>query len=235
MAVVTGELIDLPKTAGERDKPPLLTLVGGDPVAVDFVGGAAIYRRSVLDRVGTFNPYLCSEEEPELALRIRHAGYRAVRLPFPIAYHYSSPSGAYTTMLGRWQRRLYLGPGQCIRYLLGTERFWPYLRARGWGLAPAVGAATGVASLAVSARTRRPTWIATWTALLALLVLGDAYRKRSLYRATASLLERTLILDGTVRGFLMTPHDPDRYPAAFDVIAEGPAEVEPPSLRRVTG
>jgi len=43
-----------------------------------------MYRRAVLEEVGTFNPYLNSDEEPELGLRIRHAGYRILELDHPI-------------------------------------------------------------------------------------------------------------------------------------------------------
>jgi len=51
-----------------------------------------------------------------------------------------------------------------------------------------------------------------------MIVAGDAYRKRSLYRAIHSLFHRILIVDGTVRGFLLKPFDPESYPLKFEVI-----------------
>jgi hypothetical protein len=50
------------------------------------------------------------------------------------------------------------------------------------------------------------------------IIVMDAYRKHSLYGTIASLLERALIADGTIRGFLLKPLDPDSYAAKLDVI-----------------
>ena len=65
-----------------------------------MVGGAAMYRRSTLEEVGPFNPWMHSDGEPELCVRIRHAGYRILKLGHPIAYHYSDPDGIISTAVG---------------------------------------------------------------------------------------------------------------------------------------
>src|SRR5207245_9741940 len=99
------------------------------------VGGAALYRRSVLEHVGTFNPYLFSDEEPELYIRIRHAGYQVLQLDAPIVRHYSQPQETPSALLGRRKRKLLPGVGECIRYHMGTKLLWPYLKERGlWSL-----------------------------------------------------------------------------------------------------
>ena len=93
-AAVTGQLVDLPKTAVASYKTPTAMPDRDTAILVPFAGGAAMYRRSVLEAVGTFNPYLRSDEEPELCIRIRHAGYSVIQLEYPIAYHYSDPRRA---------------------------------------------------------------------------------------------------------------------------------------------
>jgi glycosyltransferase involved in cell wall biosynthesis len=219
IAVLTGRVIDLPKTTESynhyvqehQHQPDLVT-------DVLHGGGAALYRRDVLEQVGTFNPYLCSDEEPELCLRIRSAGYRVSRIEHPIALHYTDPIEDFVTLIRRWRRNLYVGSGQNIRYHLSTGLLWAYLKERGHGLPPFIGLAVGLASLLASLISHRVLWFTLWLLLVAVFIVIDAVRKRSLYRTFHSLLKRLLILDGTLRGLLHPPYDPDGYPAKFEVV-----------------
>ena len=219
VAVVCGQVIDRPKvlhTLTVEHLEALGTDAGG--VDVPHGGGAAMYRRSVLEQVGTFNPYLYSDEEPELCLRIRHAGYRVLRLPRPIAFHYTAPAEALSTLLGRRSRNLWLGYGQNIRYFIGSPLLWPYLRERGWAVAPALTVSVGIVTAAASGLSGQWEWLALWGAYVTILTIGIAIRKRSLKRALLSLFRRLLVLDGTVRGLLLKPYDPTGYPAKYDVV-----------------
>lgn len=217
VAAVTGHLIDLPKAA--KNKPEW-----GPSSANDFAkevlhgGGAAIYRRSTLEQVGTFNPYLYSDEEPELCIRIRHAGYRVLALESPIAYHYSDQVEALSTLAARRRRNLYLGEGQNLRHHLGSELLWLYFKERGYALAPAVGIGSGLISLAYALLTHQWRWFGVWLLLLSAIIAGDSYRKRSFYGTLSSLLKRLFIVEGTVRGFLSKPLDPDNTPLKFEVV-----------------
>jgi glycosyltransferase involved in cell wall biosynthesis len=218
VAVVTGPVIDLPMTSSPHEKPPLDDTGVEAATEAPFAGGAALYRRSVLKQVGTFNPYLHSDEEPELCLRIRHAGYRILRLEYPVAYHYSSSSKALSTLIGRRQRNLYLGLGQNIRCHLDDELLWPYIRERGFGLVAGLGLAVGLVNFLWSTRTRRWRWFGLWLLMLSAIIVGDVYRKRSPYRTLFALVHRLFVLDGTIRGFLMQPLHPDSFPRDHQVI-----------------
>jgi len=219
VAVVTGQVIDVPETTRASNRMTVEPSAFEDLVMeVRHCGGAAMYRRSVLEQVGTFNPYLRSEEEPELCLRIRHAGYRVVRLEYPIAYHYSSPRGALRTLLGRCRRNLYLGHGQIIRHHLGSELLRLYLRERGYVLFPSVGLLGGLISVSWSLVSGRWVWFGLWAAVVVAIIVADACRKRSLYRAIFSLVRRLMIVAGTLRGILLVPLDPDGYSGRVDVI-----------------
>ena len=204
VAVVTGTVIDCPREAARGG----FSFVPSHPAKLEDVkhcGGAALYRRSVLEEVGTFNPHLISDEEPELCIRIREAGYRVVQLDAPIALHYTDPADHLGTLFARARRGLYLGAGQNLRCHLGDEMFMPYLRERGFGLAPAGGLLAGAACVVLARRMRDWRWFGGWLALLAGVVGADALRKRSLYRAIYTMVLRLLIMDGTIRGFLMPP------------------------------
>ncbi|MEO8391390.1 MAG: glycosyltransferase [Chloroflexota bacterium] len=235
IAVVTGELIDRPKltpydiyisSRAPRETAPVVDVPHG--------GGAALYRRSVLKEVGTFNPYLYSDEEPDLCVRIRHKGYRVVKLTSSIALHYTDPDNQISTLFARWKRRLYLGAGQNLRYHLGSELFIPYLKERGFGLAPAGGVLVGVASLALTTKTHRFRWFGLWLASWLGVIGFYTARKKSLYRAIHSLLLRFLIMDGTIRGFLLTPYRPETCPIRFTVVKTAGKIDYPPLRENVT-
>lgn len=232
VAVVCGWVIDRPLTQQsevmENPEPDADSAGVSD---VQHGGGAAMYRRSVLERVGTFNPYLFSDEEPELCLRIRNAGYRVVRLPRAIVFHYTAPAEAISTLIGRRSRRLWLGYGQNLRYFLGKPLLWPYLRERGWALTPAIMLFLGLVFIIISVITHHWVWLAVWGALLFFMMTVIVMKKHSLTCAFYTLLQRLFILDGTLRGFFLTPYDPASYPGKFEVIRQGdkhPAEMNLP-------
>ncbi len=218
VAVVCGLVIDRPITP-QKQTFELVPLPGdSDTVAVSHGGGAALYRRSVLEQVGSFNPYLYSDEEPELCLRIRHAGYRVLRLNRPIVLHYSTPGENFSTLLFRRNRNLWLGFGQNIRYFWGGPFLSTYLRERGWVIAPTAYILVGVAAAIFSLVTGQWVWLALWVAGLLLIALVLAVRKHSLKLAVFSLIRRVLILEGTLRGLMLKPYEPGSYPARYDVV-----------------
>lgn len=190
--------------------------------SVSFVvGGAALYRRSVLEHVGTFNPFLYSDEEPELYLRIRQAGYRILQLDFPIVRHFSNSQETLSGLLGRRKRNFLLGVGQCIRYHAGDKLLWPYLKERGmWSLTATMGLATALGDLLCFLITRDKLWLGSLLVILLLLVASAAVRKRSLPRGLLSLFHRVLMVEGLFKGLLMKPFPPETYPRNVEVVKE---------------
>lgn len=235
VGVITGQVLEMPRSSPGNEKPDLDTnRFGNDAQDVLHGGGAALYRRSALEQVGTFHPYVYSDEEPELCIRIRHAGWRVLCLEHPIAYHYSDPAENMGTLIARWRRNLYLGAGQNIRYHLGTEYFWPYLKERGFGLLPGLVLLLGLLSLAWSLISNQWLWFGVWAAALLIAIVGDSFRKRSLYLACASLLKRLLILHGMIKGFFLPPLRPESCPLRFESL-EGSAarpHADSPSVMR---
>jgi GT2 family glycosyltransferase len=132
---VLGQVLLLPTSAVAEEPTPLLENLLETPREVLWGsygrGGAALYRHSILEQVGTFNPYLCSDEEPELGLRIRQAGYRLLELDYPIVRHYNVAPVAFSTVLSRRRRNFLLGISQGARYYLRSKLLWPWLKADG--------------------------------------------------------------------------------------------------------
>lgn len=219
VAVVTGTLL-------HRDPADSRDIVRAAPAprrtiearGVRSARGAGMYRRAVLDQVGSFRPYVYSDEEPELCIRIRAAGHRIACLEMPIAYHFSDPREEIATLLARRERRLFLGAGQNLRYLLRDRALVSYVRERGFGLVTLAVLAVWLALVAWSAAAGRRLVLAL-AILVPVAALGVvALRRRSVYRVIHALVHRLCIVDGTLRGFLMTPLDPATTPVTFDVL-----------------
>ena len=222
---VTGRVINLPTSAakvhGEAPIPAALTSPSREVRWGSYGGGgAAMYRRSVLERVGTFNPNLNADEEPELGFRIRQAGYMILELDYPIVRHYNDAPVALSSMLNRRKRNFHLGSGQSARGHLGSKLFWPWIIERPWGLAPALLLALGVGSLLMGLLTGHFVWLGLWSLGISLLIAYVSYRKRSVRGALVAAFNWLLLAEGFVKGFLMKPVPPEKFHMEVEEIVE---------------
>ena len=64
------------------------TSVDGPFEHVNFLPGAAIYRRNILEEINNFNPFIVGFEEKELGYRITQKGYHMYKTKEIICYHY---------------------------------------------------------------------------------------------------------------------------------------------------
>jgi len=227
VAAVTGQVFDVLPTADSDDVPVMPAVASAAAVSIPACGGAGMYRRAVLEQVGNFNPYLYSEEEPDLCLRMRVAGYSIVRLERPLAKHYSDMSEKFATVLGRWRRNLHLGQGQNLRYKWGTRYFWRYMYERSYGTVPAFTMLVGIFSLAWWLAAGQARYFQLWLAVVAVVLVADAIRKRSLYRTLVGLFKRWVVIVGTVHGLLIPPFDPANYPCTAEVVLPPSVAEEP--------
>ena len=198
---------------------------------VEEFGGAALYRRAALDKVGGFNPYIYSYEEPELCARLRAVGYELVRLPEQIGEHYGLPEHSVASYKRRWQNRLWVGSGQILRYHLGKPTFPMVARLQGGSyLISSLLAFLGFIGLILFGLARRSGWPlflagGGMAAFVALLVI----KKRSIPEAGLSLWLRVLIVLSGIKGFLLPPHDPATYPTNPEIIQPIPQILEMPN------
>ena len=89
--------------------------------SVHNFGGIGLYRRSVLDEVGPFNPWLSVDEERELGMRIRKAGYKLIQILKPMAITYGPERESFMEVWRRFRGKL---------YTFGTT--WRYCQANGF-------------------------------------------------------------------------------------------------------
>jgi glycosyltransferase involved in cell wall biosynthesis len=220
---VTGDVINFPTSAATNPRAPVERAPVAPPKEVLWAsyggGGVGLYRRTVLDEVGTFNPYLCSEEEPELGLRIRHAGYRILELDRPAAYHYNDAPVALSSVMSRRKRNFHFGMGQAARYHLGDRLLWQWLKERWWEPGAALLLAAGLGAALLSLIAHEFAWFGLWIFGLPLLLVVVAFRKRSLRGALVAGFNWCVMGEGFLRGFLLTrPIPPETFHAEVQVI-----------------
>lgn len=228
---ITGSVINLPTSVTREEGAPAPC---SEPVSAPREvlwcsyggGGAALYRRSALAAAGTFNPYLSAEEEPELGLRIRQAGFRLLAVDDPIVRHYNDAPVAFSSVLSRRRRNFHLGMGQAARYHLGTKLFWRWIRERWWEPLAALLLASGVGAALLSLLMREWGWVELWLLGLFLLLGYVAFRKRTVRGAMVSFFSWLVMAEGFFRGILMRPRLPSTFHAELEVVGNQSAAEE---------
>jgi glycosyltransferase involved in cell wall biosynthesis len=107
---------------------------------LDEVGGNALYRREVLEKIGAFNPFLRGGEDPDCSIRLRAAGFRIVGTAMRMGDHLRPHQTNAGEVTRRMRRGFLLSRGQLIRAnvlrprLLGyfLRRFMPYVLSSLW-------------------------------------------------------------------------------------------------------
>ncbi|MBN1452689.1 MAG: glycosyltransferase [Anaerolineales bacterium] len=181
--------------------------------------GAALYRRSALKAVGGFNPYLISNEEPELSIRLRHAGFTLLRIPTLLCIHYGPPENSWEYILRRFRINLWAGYGQVPRYHLRSGLLGMVIKEL---VAYTSLYLLGTLLLLIALLTA--IFFQTWWPLVGavsvggIIFVGFWVKKRSLSETFKSLLLQTAVAYSAVRGFLMKPRPPETYPTEVEIV-----------------
>lgn len=153
-----------------------------------WLEGGGLYRRSAIEQAGGYaaNRSLLAYEEADLGLRVRHAGYRLLRLERQAVAHEGHALGTWALMRRHWRSRRAMSAGLLLRMALGQPWRWAVVRllihpiAAGlWWLALAAG-------LLLPGVPAGP-WALGWTGLSALAVAALAWRKRDPVHALVSV------------------------------------------------
>jgi hypothetical protein len=190
-------VIEKPRAVGENE-PKTARQKQSILVEADDYGSAALYRRSVLQRVGTFNPYLLSGEGIDLCNRIRRKGHKVVILEQPLATRYREELQPQTKA------------GEAV-----SERIVQLLR-RNILLPIALSSGMNVAQWF---RSGRPHWWSLVIATALSLIALDSYSKQRLNRTLRELAQSLVRTDGTLRVFpLQVLFSNDTSPIKFEAV-----------------
>lgn len=186
---------------------------------VDAVRGVALYRRSRLEAVGGFDPYLNSLEDIHLGFELRAAGDTLVRLPAVAGEH--PPSETVGEPFRRLRRGYTLGPGQALRRSIGSPPLFGAhcyrLRHRLIVLAWLV-----LGAVSILARAAFAVWLACSTVAAGVLIA-----KRGLRGGIAFLLSKGLGIGGLLVGALRALPERETFPLdRIELIQSG--SIQPP-------
>ncbi len=198
----------------------LLPYVGhrsAEVCAVDRLRGIALYRRAAMERAGTFNPYLITEEEAELGFRLRRHGFRLLQVPHPMGCHLRGTT-AHTGLLRAWRLGRFKGDSLTLRYGWRAGKSWRFC----FDLMRPTLAFLAVCSLVVAGLGLFLADYEQLGIIMLLLFLGlmvaVAIKRRSLLGPFTYVATHLLILSGLIIGVLTTTvKDPQSYP--LDVIS----------------
>ncbi|HWI82328.1 glycosyltransferase family 2 protein [Ramlibacter sp.] len=223
---VGGRLVELNEESLEYRERALRNSAHLAPGEVDRLDGGGLYRRRAVEEAGYLSDRnLHAYEEFDLAVRLRSLGWKLWRIPVDSVTHYGHDAPPYQLLRRRWRARYVCGSGELLRAAAGKPSQRLVLRLRElriyggvllwwamllsvpfWGL-PLPWAAAALAALAAA-----PFAVMAW-------------RKRSLARATYSVVSWCFNAAGLVRG-LLAPRRPAREPIPSLVVHEPPQATE---------
>lgn len=185
-----------------------------DVIDSKVLGGIALYRRSVLEEVGTVHPYLPTAEDHELCLRIRRAGYKVARLKGRMAIKYTEDRNTVYEVIRRARTKMY-DYGAVLKYCQQYGAGWQYCMDT---IPYLVSFALVVMAFGLAVPLALYFGKLHWLLLISLLLFGAiAVKKRSLKGAVLSVTVRSVSLFKTIVSYLKTtPKSPSDYPT--DVI-----------------
>jgi glycosyltransferase involved in cell wall biosynthesis len=175
------------------------------------LGGIATYRRKAMQQAGTFNPYLPTGEECEVALRIRRAGYKLARLFTPMGTAHTLPPESVREIMRRSRAHLY-DYGATLRYCLTNGFGFRFSIEQMQFFYTFVGGLLAVAiAVIVSLLTGTAVWLIG--AAVAVVALYLIVKRRGPTRLGIGLLKRTMVTYCTILSFLNTKPVPvESYP-----------------------
>jgi GT2 family glycosyltransferase len=229
-AGVGGRLTELNRESLEYRERAARNSAHLAPGEVDRLDGGGLYRRRAVEEAGYLSDRnLHAYEEFDLAVRLRSLGWKLWRIPVDSVTHYGHDSPPYQLLMRRWRARYVCGSGELVRAALGR----PSLRLvlRGLRELRIYAAVLGWWAVLLSV----PFWplpLAVRAAAFGVLFAAPfaimTWRKRSLVRATYSVLSWCFNAAGLARG-LLSPRRPAREPIPSVVVHE---PSQPPYTRR---
>lgn len=190
----------------------------GRVLEVRYVGGAALYRRAAIQKMGGFQPYLKGEEGVYVSMGIRYNGYKVVRLPCLMSFHYSIPPQSLAGNQRRLRLGFWQGYGQVLRSYWGTGLFWMYIKERGAFIIYLISVLISLIGLLLTLFTKNMIYFGGWVLIVFGVILVFVIKKRSLRKTLLSLLLQSWVAYSAVRGFFKPLRSSAEYPTDAEIV-----------------
>lgn len=230
---VGGRIVEMNLHCMEYRERALRNAAHLSPGEVDRLDGGGLYRREAVLQAGWLSDRnLHAYEEFDLAVRLRAAGWKLVRIPVDAVSHFGHDAPPYQLLLRRWRSKYVWGLGELLRGAAGRPH-WPLVwrDLRELRLYLAVVAWWGVLLSAPAWPLAGPAHALAAVAVFLLPFTAIGLKKRSLARAVYSVTSWNLHAAGMVRGLFRSRTAPlQRIATAVQDgkgLAGAPANVPP--------
>ena len=177
----------------------------------DYLGGAALFRRSCLEPEGGFNPYLYSQEELELCQRLKKK-WKLVTLPYPMSVHYTYPGKSMKLFKRQLYSNRFMGMGQLLRYSIGTQFFRDNFSRFNKLIFFTILNLAIISSIPILALKKSAAFLVYEAAAIISFYIYLVIRKRSFKQAFLTAVKWLCITFTFVKGVFMKPRLAQDYP-----------------------
>jgi glycosyltransferase involved in cell wall biosynthesis len=174
-------------------------------------GGAGIYKRSILNEVGGFNPYLRMKEEQELAMRIRQRGYYLLNIPIDMVDHYTYNMESLLEARRFLKFLLQPGVGQLFRIAYNNNSFLLCAKETSYAFHFFIFLFVTLAFI-MMVIFLGGGFLYLWFAIVFFFFLLLAVKKKSVGSALVSCVAKVLYGINFVCDFPKKPKSPEQYP-----------------------
>ncbi|MGH8547532.1 MAG: glycosyltransferase [Methylococcales bacterium] len=194
---------------------------------VDRLDGGGLFRRAAIVQAGGYITHcsLHAYEELELALRLRQAGWKLIRLDLVSMRHAAHTDRPLAFLARRWRSRYAFGSGELMRAALGKPYLWQVLYEFRLNITVCIWWTLILSG--VIANPWRPGLWAIAAALFVLPFVVMILRKRSLLFGVYAVLSWNVFSAGMLRGLFGQLNDPRREIPSRILVASS-RDVAPP-------
>lgn len=184
---------------------------------IKYFDGANLCRRSVLQKIGSYNPYLKGHEETEFSLRITKSGYKILRLPYPQSHHLGGNERFAVFFIKKLHNNM--GLGQMLKYLLNDKKLLNlFLAEYKFFIGYVLYYALGLIIITICYFFKTISLIYAWAIGLLFLLIISTIEFKSIKNSIVYMLSSIPRGIYFTIGFLRPVKDPNKFPKEVVVI-----------------
>lgn len=188
--------------------------LGNEEGIASTFGGAGLYRKSVIDEVGGFNPFIRNMEEAELAIRIRRYNYILWKIPVDMVDHYTHNRDSVIEFKNAVQISKKPGIGQVFRIAYENGFFWQLAAEHSYAF-HLLAFLLFVIAYIIGGLYFDLLLLEGLLVILLVLYIFLALKKRSFKAAAVSLSCKVFPTISLLKEFFRNPKSPDDYQAEY--------------------